>query len=237
MEIKSTQVNDDVLYWEKMVASRRGPKYTSDIEEAIILKAHSLCVEPTTALEVGCEGGRWSYLLAKRGWKIICTEIAQPLIDFCQQRMPQARCILVDPRDTTLPCDNESVDLVLCIEVPAVIQSGWFAGEVSRVLRKEGLFVGVIWNRSSWRGLMHHAVARLNRRSTFWYATSYQVWKTTLIENGFILVDEVGMCWFPFNRKSNSPLIPVVPHLELLLGLRKWTRFSPLVVFIAKKVR
>lgn len=234
MKSTLTQENDDVLYWEKLVASRKGPKYTSDIEEATIAKAHSLFSEPSTALEVGCEGGRWSRLLADWGWKLRCTEVNQSLLNICQKRMPEAVCVLVNPADTTLPCDNESVDMILCIEVPPVMHTDWFMSEASRVLRKDGVIVGVFWNRTSWRGLIHQALVPFRGRDSF-YDEAYPVWKTKIRNCGFDLIDEVGMCWFPFRRKSNSPLIPIAARLERLLGLSKLTGFSPLIVFIAKK--
>lgn len=234
MDSTLIQQNDDAPYWEKMVASRKGPMYTSAIEASAIAKAHSLFQEPTTALEVGCEGGRWSQLLSSWGWKLTCTEVDQNLLNICKRRLPEADCVLVNLADTTLPCDSESVDLVLCIEVPPVMHTDWFMSEASRVVRKGGVIVGVFWNRSSWRGLIHQALVPLRGRDAF-YASPYPEWRTKLRRRGFTLVDEVGMCWFPFPRKSNSPLIPAAAHLEHLLGLNKLTRFSPLIVFIAKK--
>ncbi len=114
------------------------------------------------------------------------------------------------------------------------MHTDWFMNEALRVLRKDGVIVGVFWNRISWRGLLHNALAPIRGKDTF-YAVSYPAWKTKMRRSGFNLVDEVGMCWFPFRRKSNSPLIPFAARLERLLGLNKLTRFSPLIVFIAKK--
>jgi SAM-dependent methyltransferase len=230
-----TEESDDILIWEKVATTSSAVRYTSEIEKACILKAHSLSSNPSTALEVGCEGGRWSRLLSDLGWKLICTEVDQPSLNICKSRIPKAKCILVNPDDTMLSCDTESVDLILCIEVPPVIIANWFVDEVSRVLRKEGLIVGVFWNRRSWRGLIHHALAHLRGDDAF-YKLSYPAWRTKFCKNGFDLAEEVGMCWFPFGRKSNSPLIPLAARLERLLGLNRLTRFSPLIVFIAKKL-
>lgn len=235
MESTIAEENVDIPYWENLVATRKGPQYTSKIEEAIIAKAHSLIAKPSAALEVGCEGGRWSRLLSDWGWQLLCTEINQGLIDLCKKRIPTATCVLVNPDATVLPCDDEKVDMVLCIEVPPVIQADWFIDEASRVLRKEGLIVGVFWNRKSWRGLIHHAVAPFRSGDPVWYALSYSAWRTKLRSHGFDLVEEVGMCWFPFGRKSNSPLIPVAARLERYLRLHRLISFSPLIVFIAKK--
>ena len=233
----STLTDEDVNlpYWENLVTTRKGPQYTSKLEEGILAKAHSLFAKPSAAIEVGCEGGRWSQLLSKWGWQIVCTEINQGLVDICKKRMPTATCILVNPNDTVLPCDDKKVDMVLCIEVPPVIQADWFMDEAPRVLRKGGLLVGVCWNRNSWRGLLHHAVAPFRHGDPVWYALPYSAWREKFCSHGFAMIEEVGMCWFPFGRKSNSPLIPLAARLERVLGLTKLTRFSPLIVFIAKK--
>ena len=60
-----------------------------------------------------------------------------------------ASCVLVSPDDSKLPCDTESMKLVLCVEVQPVIKSDWFLEEASRVLQQGGLIVGVFCNRLS----------------------------------------------------------------------------------------
>src|SRR5579871_1312068 len=103
-------------YWEAIADTRWG-RYVSQLEKAAILRAHHLATRPTTALEIGCEGGRWSRILSDLGWSLTCTDIDPELLRVCQRRLPEARCVLVDPNSTELPSETASIGLLLCIEV------------------------------------------------------------------------------------------------------------------------
>ncbi|SRR6266536_210362 len=232
-------MDNEILEWEHIAISTAYGLYASEIEKKMILKARSLISKPTTALEIGCEGGRWSKLLSDSGFELICTEINQQNLDICQKRIPTATCILVGPEDSTIPCVTESVGLVLCIEVPQVINAEWFIDEAFRVLQKGGLIVGVFWNRASWRGLLYHSVPALRIKGSgqwYWFPQSYSVWRKRLYARGFTIVNEEGYSWPPFRRTSNSSLIPIANRIEHYSGLRKLVSLSPMVVFIAQKV-
>jgi SAM-dependent methyltransferase len=161
MEVEKVYVHKEILYWENMVLKRNFAHYRSEIEKRIVLKAHSLVTRPTTAFDIGCEGGRWANLLSDLSWRLICSDIDQRSLDICQKRIPTARCIRVSPEDTRLSSDTESIGLILCIGVEPVIHSSWFIDEAFRVLRGGGLLVGVFSNRSSWRGLLYRFIPSL----------------------------------------------------------------------------
>ncbi len=235
METIVTDQYDEVTFWENVAQTKWG-RYVSEIEEEAILKAHNLTTRPATALEVGCEGGRWSKLLADLGWRMICTDIDQRALNICKKRIPTATCILVSSDDAKLPCDTESIQLILCIEVPSVIESDWFLEEAFRVLQKGGLIVGVFLNRLSWRGLLLHSIASLTG-SYDWYESSYPARRKKFCQKGFTLLHEKGFCWPPFRRDSNTPLVPIATRLEYYLGLRKLASISPWIVFVAQKER
>src|SRR5256885_16316767 len=110
-------IEEEILPWELVGHSTKYGRYTSEIERKTVLNAHNLITKPTTALEIGCEGGRWSKLLADFGWEMICTDIDQKSLAVCQRRIPTATCTLVSPEDTTFPCATESIGLTLCIQV------------------------------------------------------------------------------------------------------------------------
>lgn len=227
--------HDVALSWENLATTRRYVKYTSQIEERIILKAHSLALGATTALDIGCDGGRWSKLLDDAGWRLICTDVSQRALHLCQQRIPTATCVLSSPHDSQFPCETESIRLALCIEVPEVMNADWFVDETFRVLQKGGLVVGVFFNRLSWRGLLHPCIAFLKRRSAYVYRYSYSQWRKRLRNRGFFVVYEEGFGWSPVSKTSNSLLVPVVSYLEHSLGLGKLVSLSPMVIFIAQK--
>ncbi len=225
-------------YWEKKARTRWG-SYISEVEQRAILKANDLAKEAIahTAIDVGCEGGRWSRLLIDLGWDVSCIDISPNELARCQRRLPTAKCILVDRHSTRLPCETEEVGLVLCIEVPA-IASEWFCAEAFRVLYSGGLFMGVFANKLSFRGYFCHLISSLWGRNTYYmqYPSSYPSWRRKFCSQGFKMIAEEGICWFPFSRGSNSALVPTFTKMEQYLGLRRLAIVSPWIVFIAQKV-
>lgn len=228
-----TPADNETTYWEGIADTKWG-SYITEIEKRAILEASNLAKKPAIALEIGCEGGRWSKLLSDLGWDIICTDIDHKTLDICKKRIPKAKCIQVSPNDSKLPCDTETIGLLLCVEVSPVIQSEWFIREAFRVLPSGGLVVGVFWNLLSFRGSIVHSTALL-RNSFDYYKFSYLTWRREFRKRGFNVVYEEGFCWFPFRRSSNSPLVPLFTQIERYLGLRSFTALSPWIVFIGKK--
>lgn len=226
--------------WEKVAETRWG-KYITAVERHAILNAHSLFEKPTAALEVGCEGGRWTKLLDSLGWEMTSTDVNQKMLGTCQARVPRARCILVSSEEKTLPCETASLDLLLCIEVLPVAQSDWFMNEASRVLRPRGALVTVVSNSLSVRGCAYRMFTAFDaKRKQFRdesgiYRTTYRSWRKRLNETGFEVVHEEGMCWLPFSREGDSPLIPALTRLEQRLGIRRLTALSPSVTLVARK--
>jgi SAM-dependent methyltransferase len=173
-------------YWE-VVANTSWGGYVAEVEKRAILKANALAANPTTCLEIGCEGGRWSKLLADLGWSVTCTDVDPETLKICKERIPTAHCMVVKPNDTSIPSESNSVSLLLCIEVPPVMHSQWFLAEAFRVLQTNGILVGVFLNRLSLRGLWAHITARL-RNSYEYYKLVYPRWRNELRKNGFRVV-------------------------------------------------
>jgi len=240
--VQQSSIDDESpTFWEHIAVTRRWGRYVSEIERHAIEYAQGLVSAPTRALEVGCEGGRWSRMLADKGWQVVCTDVNRDSLRKCQARIPEARCVLVQPTDTTLPCDTGAVGLLLCIEVFPVIEGAWFPAEASRVLSDNGVLVGVFINKRSLRGAFVHSRAALQRQEAEenehrLYTRSYGEWKQRLPQYSFEVVYEQGFCWFPFPRKSDSPLIPLCTRIESTLGLQKMTSVSPWIVFVARKI-
>jgi SAM-dependent methyltransferase len=190
---------------------------------------------PMEALEIGCEGGRWSSLLAGLGWSITCTDVDAEVLARCAARLPEARCVVVEPGDRTLPLADASVSLVLCIEVQPVIQSDWFPREVVRVLRPGGELVGVTWNRLSARGMATDLMSRVRGRGGHgYYGQTYRPWRRRMEAAGLQFISERGMCWFPFGRASDSRLVPAAAWIEDRGRLWKLPSLSPWILFTAR---
>src|SRR5437870_10454822 len=175
----------DTTLWERVAKTSWG-QYVTDLEKDLLLRAHSLAPKTGAALEDGCEGGRWSKPLSDLGWHMTCTDVNATSLNLCQQRIPQARCMLVNPADTAIPAESASFGLLLCIEVAPVIQSPWFMAEAARVLQTTGILVGVMWNKVSARGILSRASRRLfGHNGSGFYTTAYLPWRKKLRAAGF----------------------------------------------------
>jgi len=223
--------------WEH-VASTKWGAYVSKVEGTAILRAHNFAREAFrrqgSAVEIGCDGGRWSCLLAELGWNMVCTEVKPESLQVCRERIPTAKCILVRGDEARLPCESNSIQLLVCIEVPSVINSDWFVDEAFRVLQGGGILVGMFWNQLSLRGLFGHLKSSWSGALDF-YAHAYPAWRRTLSHRGFDLLYEEGYCWFPFRRDSGSVLVPYFTNMERRLRLNKCITASPWVAFVAAK--
>lgn len=226
-------LEEPLTYWERVARTRWG-RYTTHVVDRAVRESTLLAGSPTVAIEIGCDGGRWSALLARAGWSMVCTDIDLSTLSICKRRLPDALTILVRDTMSGIPCRSQSVGMAVCLEVGPVVQSSWFLPEVSRILVKGGLLVGVFYNRCSLRGLFVHA-QDLRRGSFDYYRLAYVPWRTKLRQHGFSLVHEEGCCWFPFSRTSDSRLVPAFTGLERFLGLRRLAALSPWVVFVARK--
>jgi SAM-dependent methyltransferase len=238
LEVRIAARDHELTFWEGVARTRWG-KYLTQLETEALNKSQLLLPDPTVALEIGCEGGRWSNLLTSLGWKMICTDVSEQALKTCKRRIPSARCIRVSAEETRLPAATAEVKLLLCIEVDPVVGCAWFISEASRVLADGGVLVCTILNARSHRAVVHKLFRRLTpeqRRQTGLYPVNYSDWKRSLQRAGFQVVHERGCCWAPFPRKSNSRLIPFCCFLEKHSGLSQVSSLSPWVVVVAQKV-
>jgi SAM-dependent methyltransferase len=222
-------------YWEAVAETRWGA-YITRYERRELLAAATSLRRPGTALEVGCEGGRWSRLLADLGWRLVCTDVDATTLALCAERIPEATCVLVDSADTRLPCDDAAVQLLLAYEVDPVTSASWFPSEAARVLAAGGILVCTFLNRRSVRGAAYLALHRLGRRRHDYYVgPTYGAYRRALRDTGLEPVRQLGLGWAPFTRNSDASLIPLATALEQVLGLRRLPALSPLVVVTARR--
>jgi SAM-dependent methyltransferase len=220
-------------FWERTNASRWGA-YLASHEERMLKVAEQLSKRPgARVLDIGCGEGRWSGPLLRSGWRATCLDIDPVALAKCQARNPGAECIQVVPDATSLPVPDASVDLIMSVEVPRILDQEWFVAEARRILRPGGIIAGVFYNRDSVRGFYRYAADRARRQRSF-YWIGFPQWRALLRSAHIDVVKAEGLCWFPFSRMSNSPLIPACAKLEKALGLSRLTRFSPWVLFVAR---
>lgn len=225
-------------YWERAATTRWG-RYLTDAERRNLLAAMALVTrDGAQAMEVGCEGGRWSRYLLDRGWSVTGTDIDPNVLETCQERLPAMSTVLVSVDDERIPAETGSLDFLLVYEVQTVMQAGWFPAEAARVLKPGGVLAFTMHNPMSARGLVYLILNRtgLRRRSGHYYeGPSYRALRHAFRCQGLEPVREEGVAWFPFQRESNSALIPTVAKIEKVTGLRRLVSVSPWVIGTARR--
>jgi SAM-dependent methyltransferase len=232
-----SSAGSSVAHWDRVAQKTTWGRYLTDVERQVIVQGLEWIEQPGHALDLGCGSGRWSSLLAERGWTLTCTDVSEPALAICRRKVPSAACILMQPGDRTFPAETASAQLALCIEVVPLIESSWFIGELRRVLAERGLFIGVYLNGRSLRGLAWRLKQRLSngRNGVSFYQNSYPAWRERLLASGFEMLHEESCCWGPFARDSNSPFVPACAKLERALRLHRVVTWSPWIVFIARR--
>ncbi len=221
--------------WERVNESRWG-RYISAAEKTLIEDAASQQTGIRRAVDTGCGGGRWTRLLVDRGWSVVSTDVDPIAVGVCRDRVPEADVRLIDSNTTSLPVDDHSSSLVICMEVNAVINSQWFLPEVRRVLVPGGHLVAVVWNRRSLRGGVADGIRRVRGSGGHThYQRSYSSWRRDLKQNGLDVVHEQGLCWFPFSRSSDSALVDAAAFVERRARMNRLISLSPWVLVAAQR--
>lgn len=218
------------------LAAQRWGAYIRAQEAEVIDEAQRAAPEPRRAIDIGCGGGEWTQFLIERGWSVTAVDVNPECVRVCKARNPESDCVLVDTDNRSLPGENASVSLIICIESREVSHSDWFLQEAERVLVPGERLVTVAWNRSSLRGRVTDARSRLRAgKPHAYYQLPYRTWRRGLTSAGLEVDAERGLCWFPFSRTSNSPLVPVAAVLERRLGLRRLPTLSPWVLVTGRR--
>ena len=219
----------DGYYWDAVAKTAMG-RYVTEIETGFIEQAIGrLARPPAVAVDAGAGSGRLTRVLAAHVSRVIATEAKQELIAPLSKIAPNVTPQLVSSESVTLPLQDESVDLVVAIEVADLTQSPEFHRECARVLRPGGVLVLTLQNRTSWKGLL----ARLRRRhyraehGATYYTWSFADLERSLTDAGLRVTGAAGLNWLPFRRESDSGLLGPLATVETALGLRKLASVSP----------
>src|SRR5690349_17000328 len=102
---------DEQTHWDRVAETTTWGRYVAEIEKRTIEHAADMAGDPGVALDIGCGGGRWTKLLADRGWNLTSTEVNAQALAICQRNVPSAHCLLSRPDDTTLPLSTGSAKL------------------------------------------------------------------------------------------------------------------------------
>lgn len=112
--------------------------------DGLFARLEGITVDARTVVDLGCATGAATPRLGKRfrGARIIAVDFSQAMLDRCEARQrwfSKTSVVLADAAE--LPFDDCSVDVVFSnLLLPWIDDPASVASEVSRVLRKEGLF-------------------------------------------------------------------------------------------------
>jgi 2-polyprenyl-6-hydroxyphenyl methylase/3-demethylubiquinone-9 3-methyltransferase len=102
-------------------------------------------------LDLGCGGGFVAEELAKRGADVVGVDPADALLDVAQMHAQDSGLRIEYKRGTGefIPCENESFDVVVCVDVLEHVDDlSEVLREVARVLKPGGLFLYDTINRT-----------------------------------------------------------------------------------------
>lgn len=230
-------VSEKTNYWWDLQVCNRFGKYLEGYNKDIVDRAVKILshVEEKRVLDYGCGSGTWSLYLHKYGFEVFGVDINEEALRIYQEKIPGSRSIRTIDSDTIIPLADESVDLVIVINLSQMFIHEWFVRESFRVLKPDGILVGSMQNRFSWRGILQ-SVKSILLKTDNPFRLSFGKFRSTINNTGFDLIYGRGFGWIPVpSRWNNSILIPLFKVAERFLFLGKFKTVSPNVAFVLKK--
>ncbi len=132
--------------------------------DGLFSRLEPVVIDAGVVVDLGCATGSATRTLARRfrGARILAVDLSMPMLERCRAKRGWFSKISVLQADASaLPFADQSVDVVFAnLLLPWVNEPGHLAGEVSRVLRKDGLFVfaslgpdSLLEIRNAWSGV------------------------------------------------------------------------------------
>lgn len=203
-------------------------------------------------LDAGMGPGRLCEALARRGWLVAGVDASAAMVELARQRVPAASDRLVQGAIEELPFEAESFDAVAATGVLEYADVRAALGELSRVLRRDGVAVVSypnpralygVWKSRVWYGLVR-GLKRVSRRSNRGLPRGGpeippERFAALLVEAGLRVeaIEHTGYLVVP------TPLDMVLPRLTVRLGRRlegsgpRWgRRLATQVVYAARKL-
>jgi ubiquinone/menaquinone biosynthesis C-methylase UbiE len=212
-------------FWEKGNLTKMGI-YITDVEMDFFFKCVDL-TKPTNALDIGSGAGRFSIPLEEKGLHVISIDLHLNSLKRLKFKNKAVNVVLSDAR--VIPIQENEVDLIVMVELIDIVHElQYVIEEIGRILKDGASLFLSFGNKSSIKGKLKSWRGKP-------YYHSYRKVVTELEKAGFTIITRQGFNWLPFNRTSNSRLIPFMAKMEKLMGLRRVVRFSPWVMIYAVK--
>lgn len=232
---------DNDYYWDRFYSKTMGQYYTQ-IEQSFIrdcLTTH--LTKPTVIFDIGGGSGRIAISLYRDGHRVLVGETDPLPLKILHHRESAIPSILVSGEATRYPIRASSLDCVLCLGLPSLIESDWFFSECSRILKCKGIAIFTTDNKYSYRGFYKKFLFKEDVRTYPWkklhYASSFRQVRLRLRNAGFKLVRARGFNWLPAPCTSNSQLVPYLALIERLLHLNALVSLSPWTIIEARKIK
>jgi ubiquinone/menaquinone biosynthesis C-methylase UbiE len=212
-------------FWEKGNLTKMGI-YITDVEMDFFFKCVDL-TKHTHALDIGSGAGRFSIPLEEKGLQVISIDLHLNSLKRLNFKNKAVNVVLSDAR--VIPLRENEIDLIVMVELIDIVHElQYVIEEIGRILKDGTSLFLSFGNKSSLKGKLKSWRGKP-------YYHSYRKVVTELEKAGFTIITRQGFNWLPFNRTSNSRLIPFMAKMEKLMGLRRVVRFSPWVMIYAVK--
>lgn len=181
-------------------------------------------------LDIGGGSGRFAIPLCQRGYNITVIDPSEFALKLLKEK--NSSVSEIQGLGQYLPFKNESFDIVLVIEsIENFKNKEQFLQGCRAVLKKDGILIVTMLNRSSYKMLHPH---RKIRPTCYW--STYLNFNRLLYSIGFSVSRAYGFNWLPFSRTSNNSLIPILAMVERLFLLNWFVWVSPWVIAAGKKI-
>ena len=123
-----------------------------------------------TLLDLGCGVGQYSKYFSDKGFEVTSADISERALEYLSAKMPQISTVRLDMTET-LPFADKSFDVVfanLSIHFFSKAETEALIGEIKRILKDDGIFVGSCNSSAAYKYIEH---------------------KSSVIEDGFYLED------------------------------------------------
>jgi ubiquinone/menaquinone biosynthesis C-methylase UbiE len=230
------EVRESSFHWD-VVNVRAMGQYLTRVEGRFIQQLLAARPRPQLVLDIGGGSGRFAVPLYEAGYQLLVLDVDATPLRILVRSEPGIGRALVSGRSDELPIADDSVDCVLCIEVPVLDDPATFLAACRRVLRTGGVVIFTAHNRRSYKGLLKQLTSRRQERRYYGetYLHTISEIRAQLRAFGFSLFQECGFNWIPFTRDADTRLVWAAARLERALGLDRLVQWSPWVLVAAQK--
>lgn len=216
------------VYFPDIANSTIMGKYLTNKEQELINSVLEKEYNPLL-LDIGGGSGRFAIPLYSNGTNVIVLDSSANALELLKNKQRNIPIFRGDGE--RLPFKSNTFDVVIVIEaIEHIMNKESFLEECNIVLKDGGLLVITMSNKFSYKILHPNRI----KRSNFYWTTCNRFMKLLRLK-GFDLEKSFGFNWIPFNRSSNSFLIPYFAILEDLLRLKHLPFISPWVIVSARK--